>query len=368
MARTPLRVLVVGCALALAAACRAGDESDRTAATAAGSPTTASSSTTTEPTIGPSGPRPPVVDAPAVPMAFDEQSDVLVAIVDDQTWTLDLETLTWTQRSAAAFGSRWFWTRLVYDPATDVTVAVTELGSTFAYDADTDTWTQRSSIPEPGWPAVAALDTRRNRIMVLGGSEDGLRAWCYAVADDTWEEIVQNGQGPSDLSPFLVGYAPTIDALVTLTGRDRGGSIPTPVQTDTFAADSGTWEDVDAAPPGLSFPFGDLSSGTETAYAPVTDRMIVFTDAVVAEYDAVKHTWDTRTAPETVMQDGMAVGPLARFGSTLVYDSLNDRVLVFGGRARMAEGWRLLDDLWSYDPITHDWSLLLDATQSVAPF
>jgi hypothetical protein len=368
MTRIPLRLLVVGFALALVAAGCTGDDSDRTAATTAGSSTTVASSTT-EPTVGPSGPRPPVADAPAVPMALDEQSGVLVAIVEDQTWTLDLETSTWAQRSAAAFdSSRWFWTRLVYDPGADRTVAVTEEGATYAYDADSDTWTQRSSLPEPGFPGVAALDTRRDRIVVLAGPAGALRAWSYAVADDRWEEIVQAGPAPTDSSPLLVGYAPTVDAFVTVTGRGGGGSAPTPVRTDTFAAETGTWEAVDTDTPGLFFAYGDLSSGTEMTYASVTDRLIVFTDALVAEYDPVEHDWATFTAPDTVLEDGMAVGPFARLGSTLVYDSVNDRVLMYGGNVRTADGWRLLDDLWSYDPIRHDWSLLLDDTQSVAAF
>jgi hypothetical protein len=349
--------LVAGLVLAMAAPGCSGDDHDTASST-----TVAASSTSL--TAGDSGPRPALVDAPAVPMAFDEQSGVVVALVDEQTWTFNVETLTWAPRSAAGFDdSRWYWTRLVYDPATDLTVAVTELGSTYVYDADSDTWTQRSSLGAPGLPGAAALDARTNRIVVVVdtsvGSEHRVRAWSYTVTDDRWEEATPTEQNPStDVSPLLMGYAPPTGALVAVSGAGPATA------THTFAADVGVWEQVETNTPDLGYPWGDLASGTEAVYASVTDRLIVFTDGVTAEYDPVEQTWVSFTTSDSQV-DGVPVGRLVRLGATLVYDSVNKRVLMYGGKARTLEGWQLLDDLWAYDPTTHEWSLVLDSTQAL---
>ena len=61
--------------------------------------------------------------------------------------------------------------------------------------------------------------------------------------------------------------------------------------------------------------------------------------------------------------DDVDVGPLIRAGASLVYDSVHERVLMYGGWVATPEGATALDDLWQYDPITHQWSQLLDATQ-----
>jgi hypothetical protein len=301
-------------------------------------------------------------------MAYDEQDGVVVALVDDsapgmQTWTLDVGALAWTERSRAEFATTW--TRLVYDPATDFSVAVTELGATYAYDVAADAWTPRatrggSSI---GRSAVAALDTDSGRIVTLPGVPATDAAWAYSAADDTWQQIGQSRPAPSDRSPFLVSYVPTIDTFVAISGGS--GSLET--VTWTFDAGSGTWAEVDTRSPSLNFVFGDLSSGTEMIYASATDRVVVFTDGVLAEYDPIGRTWTSTLTPDLELVEGLPIGRLARIGASLVYDSTNERVLVYGGRARLAEGWRMLDDLWAYDPATRRWTMLLDATQFVDP-
>ena len=44
--------------------------------------------------------------------------------------------------------------------------------------------------------------------------------------------------------------------------------------------------------------------------------------------------------------------PPARFGHRMVYDPVNERVLLFGG-AVWENRYTFFDDLWSYDPSTN---------------
>jgi hypothetical protein len=64
-------------------------------------------------------------------------------------------------------------------------------------------------------------------------------------------------------------------------------------------------------------------------YAPVTGRVIVFTDGVVAEYDPVAQIWETYDVPGRQVIRYFGHGPLLRMAATLVYDSLHQRVLMY---------------------------------------
>ncbi|MBN2335476.1 hypothetical protein JXL21_07935 [Candidatus Bathyarchaeota archaeon] len=58
--------------------------------------------------------------------------------------------------------------------------------------------------------------------------------------------------------------------------------------------------------------------------------------------------------PHVEASDG---APTARFGHRMVYDPVNQRVLLFGG-AVWDDGYTFYDDLWSYDPAADMWELI----------
>lgn len=67
-------------------------------------------------------------------------------------------------------------------------------------------------------------------------------------------------------------------------------------------------------------------------------------------------TWEYRYTFEQVEHT-----PLDRWDHALLYDPVNDRILMFGGVARLGfeEIWTPVDDVWAYDPATDKWTLLL---------
>ena len=52
----------------------------------------------------------------------------------------------------------------------------------------------------------------------------------------------------------------------------------------------------------------------------------------------------------------------ARLGGSIVYDPVNRRIVLFGGRAFMPDGFLTAwDDVWAFDPLTGEWMVLLEA-------
>lgn len=166
----------------IAALCN-GDDDASLSTTSASTTLDEPASTVRTTTTTPPGPRPPLVDRTGhVPMAVDDDPGVVVALVDEevpgsQTWALDLATLTWEERARADFdiGSA----HLVYDPASDLIVAVTGLGSTFVYDVEVDRWSARTAAsPSIG---TLAFDPHSGHVVALGGAAIST-AICTAAA------------------------------------------------------------------------------------------------------------------------------------------------------------------------------------------
>ncbi|UCD45275.1 MAG: hypothetical protein JSV27_01890 [Candidatus Bathyarchaeota archaeon] len=59
--------------------------------------------------------------------------------------------------------------------------------------------------------------------------------------------------------------------------------------------------------------------------------------------------------------DAPEVSPPARFGHRMVYDPVNERVLLFGG-AVWDDRYTFFDDLWSYDYSTNTWTQIEDGS------
>jgi len=87
-------------------------------------------------------------------------------------------------------------------------------------------------------------------------------------------------------------------------------------------------------------------------------RTFVFTDGLVAAYDAAADRWETLAVAQT-SPDGFGYGPQNRLGHWMAYDPVNERLVVAGGQYRTADGWVAADDVWAFDPATREWTQLL---------
>ena len=50
--------------------------------------------------------------------------------------------------------------------------------------------------------------------------------------------------------------------------------------------------------------------------------------------------------------------PAPRYGARMISDPIEKRVIMFGGRAEGTFGLKYYDDLWAFDYLTQNWTLL----------
>ncbi len=107
-----------------------------------------------------------------------------------------------------------------------------------------------------------------------------------------------------------------------------------------------TWDNLASATPSPR----DSASG---AFADVTSEFVVVTGdnggALLAD------TWLFNTQTGRWRQSN-AIGPSARAGAALTYDSARKRVVLFGGLNGSGPTAQFLADVWEYDPVADLWS------------
>ncbi len=169
--------------------------------------------------------------------------------------------------------------------------------------------------------------------------------WSYSPG---WRTLTQlGGQVPAGRSgdPALILDARARRLVLVLWGP----SSTIPGETWTFDLLSQKWTDQQATPPRLPFEESNwpvLDFRREAAFDPVSQRTFVLMGGQLATYQTGSHQWDvvypgpgwpSKVRPLETESGGLA-GPLARAGHSLVYDPVNQRMLVYGGTWLTTEG------------------------------
>jgi hypothetical protein len=80
---------------------------------------------------------------------------------------------------------------------------------------------------------------------------------------------------------------------------------------------------------------------------------------LIVAYRGGSHTWETEwSSDEEHSAFGFPIGPLARHAQWVVYDSINERMVIGGGEARMGSTdpvWVKLDDVWAFETDGGSW-------------
>src|SRR5512140_2472856 len=188
----------------------------------------------------------------------------------------------------------------------------------------------------------AIYDSLRDRMIVFGGQdENGVltnTVWALSFAGNpTWSQLAPTGTPPSPRMWSVAVRDRARDRMLLMGGQSGAAPLP-----DVWARSlSGTpaWTQVTTAgtPPG-----GRAAHGG--AYDAVNDRLVIFggldgagvpTNSVWALSLAGTPTW-APIAPA-------GTPPSARFGASVTYDRLRNRLLVFAG----GTGAPNKNDLWS---------------------
>jgi hypothetical protein len=190
-------------------------------------------------------------------------------------------------------------------------------GDTWEWDGED--WTQVADTgPDARLGHALTFDANRQRVLLFGGEAgSGLRA-------DTWEWDGEDWTQVADTGPDARrGHALAFDA-----NRQRavlfGGEAGSGLQADTWEWDGEDWMQVADTGPGPSLAFAmTFGGGTTLLFGGVTSS-----PASDAADELSRLSWQWDGAHWTLRQD---MGPAARWGHALAFDSARGRAVLFGG-------------------------------------
>jgi hypothetical protein len=302
-------------------------------------------------------------------MAFDRRSGRIVLVADAgngaETWTFDVCTNTWTRMypDREPSGDSLFG-QMVYDIDSDVTIAF-DGARVWAYDLQLDAWTAKGPAPtaDPRF-ALRFYDPVGGLVVATGDDGDpdtpGVELWSYEVETDTWTPVPQANR--LAVEPREYAYDASVARLVVYANAGE----PAEASTWLFDLRTATWSATGAITP--QFSYGWFGTQPVFAYDEAAERTVMLGQGHSAAYDASTDSWETLyAAPATEEPGACGTRPECRQMANLVYDALNERLVVFGGAVYTGCLWETPDDAWALDVATNSWTLVVPPTPVLPP-
>lgn len=269
-----------------------------------------------------------------------------------ETWSLDIASMTWNQLPDEPNSSGRFWHAAAYDESRDhfvmlggrdgarvpnQTLAVLDLG--------VPSWIPSPAAvsdaagPEGRIGAVMCNDAANNRVVLFGGQTlSGMVNDLWVLdrnAPGPWTRLSVAGSSPAPRAFAAASYDAANQRMIVFGGQGGSGRLDDVWTLDLSGSPAWTQWSSAGGPAARSL--------SAAAYNPGTNRLQVFGGQAATqlndfwEYDFGTSSWSQPATSGTP--------PAARIGHGAVYDSVNNRFVVFCGTVGNVE----VRDVWALD-------------------
>ena len=170
-------------------------------------------------------------------MVYDSNSDRVIlfggnnySMVFDDTWTYSYTADTWTQMSPENAPSKRWYTSMVYDSTSKMTIlfggydGTSEFNDTWVYNLTTDTWTQMNPVNAPTERQLAPMvyDSNYHKVILFGGTSYPISlndTWVYDPSTNVWFPMTPS-PSPSARQGHTMVYDNTSDQVILFGGAN----------------------------------------------------------------------------------------------------------------------------------------------------
>lgn len=198
-------------------------------------------------------------------------------------------------------------------------------------------------------------DTKNNVSILFGGAVDNRNnylddTWIFNSTSNLWKKLNPYNNPSPRYHPGMV-FDIEEEKVILFGGTSTSGFL-----SDTWIFDfqDNQWTQI--------FPENQPQSGADSSliYDRINNRTIMF-GAFINSGVYLDETWAFYYRNTTWIKLDTENKPSARYGAGFIYDTFNNKGILFGGR-----GTTHKNDTWLFDPITDSWTeiVLEDAPES----
>jgi MYXO-CTERM domain-containing protein len=268
------------------------------------------------------------------------------------TWEWDGTAGTWTLITAPTISGTQYnsGTTMVYDPGINKIVLYYYYNQIWTYTAGTGatgTWADAAPVPTkmdtavPGYVEPAMVyDSGQQRVVVFGGQYYGRALWELKTDDFTWVNRSAPANGPIQRQSPSLAFDSKAGKLMVFGGRSSVDS--------QFKQDIWEWSGIDSTltPRTTGGIKPDPRNQAAMTYDSLRDRLLLFGGTGTTTYDDL-WSWSSMTREWTQISVS-GTRPSARYGIWMFYDATRDKVYVFGAYSGG-------NQIWEYDPALNSW-------------
>ena len=225
-----------------------------------------------------------------------------------------------------------------------------DLDDMWEYDCTNDIWKELHHSTKP--PATSGhemvYDSINRKFILFGGSsiygwDD--KTWIYDPLKDLWTEVFPQ-DSPSPRGSASMYFDPEIGETVLFGGYSDLAEGADETWTYNYANNTWTFLNITVKPP--------ARYGAEIVYDPVNHRSILFGGRIIGQ-NTLNGTWEFNSVAQTWTQLNLTKCPSARYWYSMAYDSVNKIMVLFGGSEG---GTPFSQETWIFNVSSDQWSLM----------
>ena len=206
-------------------------------------------------------------------------------------------------------------------------------------------WTQKfpSTKPSARYGHSMAYDSTHDRVILFGGDDDYYDdTWVYNYTDNSWTNRTASLNKPSARYYFSMVYDSTHDRVILFGGWDGNRDD----ETWIYNYNDNTWTNMTilSTKPSARYTHSMVYDSTNDVVILFGGMDSVGRDDETWVYNYTDNSW-TNMNP-------LSTKPSARWLHSMAYDSTHDRVILFGG----FNGGGFSDETWVYNYSDNTWT------------
>ncbi|MFX0171611.1 MAG: kelch repeat-containing protein [Candidatus Hodarchaeota archaeon] len=277
------------------------------------------------------------------------------------SWVFNCSDYIWREIETTNQPGRRISHDMIYDPENHQIVLFgggnhqTSFNDTWLFNLTSYTWTEIAPAiaPSPRYDPRMFYDSMNNEIVLYGGYlENGYsnNTWCFFPSNNSWRELKQI-EAPSARYGHRMVYSTTKEKGFLFAGHANGNQDRVTNDMWQYNSNSRNWmEIILPAPPSERY-------WHEMVYDETNGEIIIFGGrASGSSFLCRDDTWIFDENTEEWRQV-IGEGPTARMLSSMVYNSNEKKLILFGGNRD--PNTQIFDDLWEFNIETNTWKKIM---------